>query len=268
MATMGKIRIGQIEQLDRQVSDAADPDERRAGDVSTTGLLAAANDPIHVRLHRMAPGGRIAWQDSSRGHLAYVWEGYVSVGGRRLGPGSMIIVEHRASGEAVADGEAALLVFNTSAASQDIPGRPGGHVHLLAADDVPRAARLSDAANVGAAVYANSDCATCEFWLHGNDFHDADFPVAPHFHSEDEVIVVTGGEIVLGLRRYGRGTVIGIPQRTVYGFHTGPEGLSFINFRPGRPSYGLSGATETIDERSYYKKIPPPQYADGSVAIA
>ena len=265
---MARIRIRQIDALEPGLSGSNEPDVRRAGDVSTIGLLTEDRDEIHVRLHRMAPGSRIRWSDSARGHLAYVWEGSVTVGDRRLGPGSMIIVEHRAGTEAVADGDAALLVFNTSAASTDLPKRAGGHVHLLPAEDVPHVDRLSATANVGAALYADSDCPTCEFWLHANHFHEPDYSVAAHFHSEDEVIVVTSGAIMLGQRRYGRGTAIAIPQRTVYAFRTGPEGLSFINFRPSRPSYGLRGATEMIDERGYYARLPPLHYADGDIAVA
>jgi hypothetical protein len=249
-----------VREFDRLATGAPDPEEMAGGPVDTQPVFAGPRDPLHAHLHRMAPGGRLAWAAGQRGHLAYVWEGTVSVGGRGLEAGSMILAEHQAGAEAVAETEAALLVFHTAPAVTDRSGRAGGHVHLLPAADVPRVDRVNERSRVGAALFADSDCPTCALWLHGNDFHDPDFAVALHFHSEDEIIVVTGGDIVLGNRSYGRGTAIAIPADTVYGFHTGPEGLSFINFRPGRPSYGVAGAEQTVDERDFYTMIPAPRY--------
>lgn len=257
---MAAIKIREFERLE---SGMPDPKETAGDGVLTLPAFAGPRDPVHVHLHRMAPGSRIDWTPGDRAHLAYIWEGTVSVGGRRLEAGSMILAERNAGTAAVAEREATLLVFHDAPAVSDVSGLAGGHVHLLAAGDVPRVDRVNGNSNVGAALFADSDCPTCALWLHGNDFHDADFEVAPHFHSEDEVIVVTAGQIVLGKRAYGRGTAIAIPRDTIYGFRTGPDGLSFINFRPGRPSYGVAGAEDTVDERGFYAMIPPPRYEEG-----
>lgn len=254
---MARIKIREFGKLQSSPPDA---EEDVGKGVETLGVFCDGSDSIHVRLHRLEAGGSIAWRDSSRGHLVYVWEGAVVVEGHRLASGSVVVVEHGGSIAATADGPAALLVFNASAGLDELPRREGGHVHLIAAENVPAVDRLGGPANIGGALYADSDCASCELWLHGNDFQDADYVVKPHYHSEDEVIVVTGGEIVLGTRRYGRGTAIAIKRDTIYGFRTGPDGLSFINFRPSRPSFAYAGQAEPVDERAFYPMLPPPPH--------
>lgn len=251
-----------IREFDRLMPGSPDAEERTSPHVDSLPVFNGPRDPLHAHLHRMRPDSHLAWAPGERGHLAYVWEGAVTVGGRRLGAGSMILAEHGAGTTAVAAGEATLLVFHAAPSLPDASGRPGGHVHLLAAADVPRVERMREALPVGAALFADSGCPTCALWLHGSEFHDPDFEVALHFHSEDEIIVVTGGQIVLGNKAYGRGTAIAIPHDTVYGFRTGPGGLSFINFRPGRPSYGVAGAHETVDERGLYTMLPAPLYEE------
>jgi hypothetical protein len=113
---------------------------------------------------------------------------------------------------------------------------------------------------VGAALFADARCPTCELWLHENIIHEPRFSVNPHYHSEDEVIVVTGGEIILGKRTYGRGAALTVARDTVYGSHACASGLSFINFRAGRPSYAPAGDRHPVDELQFYTELPPPQF--------
>lgn len=58
--------------------------------------------------------------------------------------------------------------------------------------------------------------------------------VSPHAHAEDEIIVVTEGELIFGKQSYGPGSSILIPRLTLYSFRAGPEGAAFLNFRPRR----------------------------------
>jgi quercetin dioxygenase-like cupin family protein len=57
--------------------------------------------------------------------------------------------------------------------------------------------------------------------------------VASHAHSEDEIIVVTSGEIHVGRRVLGAGSSVYVEKETLYGFRAGPEGCTFLNFRGG-----------------------------------
>lgn len=55
---------------------------------------------------------------------------------------------------------------------------------------------------------------------------------AVHCHEEDEIMYILAGEMVLGNRSLGPGSSMFIAANTKYGFRAGPDGLSFLNFRP------------------------------------
>ena len=58
--------------------------------------------------------------------------------------------------------------------------------------------------------------------------------VPPHSHSEDEVILILGGELTLGGgKKCTAGTVIYMEKGTAYSFTVGPEGVRFLNVRSG-----------------------------------
>jgi quercetin dioxygenase-like cupin family protein len=56
--------------------------------------------------------------------------------------------------------------------------------------------------------------------------------VEPHAHTEDEIAYVLEGSILLGAKTLGPGDALHVGKNTLYGFTTGPEGCSFLNFRP------------------------------------
>lgn len=67
--------------------------------------------------------------------------------------------------------------------------------------------------------------------------------VKPHSHNETEVIYIVEGELTLGDRICGPGTVAYIEKDTEYGFTVGPEGVRFINIRQGLASMTMEGKT-------------------------
>lgn len=52
-----------------------------------------------------------------------------------------------------------------------------------------------------------------------------------HAHEESEIIYVLAGEMIFGRRVLTPGCSVYIPGRTLYKFDTGPEGVTFLNFR-------------------------------------
>ena len=254
---MAKIKIRERDDLKSGDCDAS---ETPSIGVATFPIFASHNDNLHARFHDLIEGSSLGWQAGKTGFVVYVWHGTVHAGDVILPKGSAMIIEHGAGAAVHADENATLLVFNANPDTAERPTRLGGNVHLLPAERVPAATRVNEQMNVGGALFADAECSTCELWLHANDFHDPDCLIPNHFHSEDEIIVVTSGEIVLGTRHYGRGTAIAIAHNTIYGFKTGPEGLGFINFRPSWPTYGLAGQAQTSDERSSYSTLPSPDY--------
>ena len=53
-----------------------------------------------------------------------------------------------------------------------------------------------------------------------------------HAHVEDEIIVVVEGELRFGARALRAGSSVMVPGGTLYAFTAGPEGCTFLNFRP------------------------------------
>jgi hypothetical protein len=258
---MAKIAVRQLPEIPAEPAVVLS-DERPSRGVLTRRAFSDSA-PIQLRMHLMPGDAMIRWENSARGHLAYIWSGSVQAGARKLGAGSVLLIEHRASAEIKAEKEGAeIIVFNVNPDSEPMPERAGGHVHILGAGQEPRVERMRGNESVGAALFADSRCPTCELWLHENSIHAPGYPVHPHYHSENEVILVTAGEIVLGHRRYGRGTAIAVEREAVYSFQAGQNGLRFINFRAGRPSYARAGDEHPVDELAFYTELARPDYQD------
>jgi hypothetical protein len=200
--------------------------------------------------------------------VAYVWSGAISALDHTLRAGSSFIVEHGC--ELQTHGEAencAVLVF--SAPTPNRQHRAGGHIHLLPTARVPRSVDLGGASGVAGGMHADAACPTCEVWLHENSFPGTsesqrmDAEAGIHSHTEDEIIVVTGGQICLGSRLYGPGTALAIAANTLYSFTAGPDGLSFVNFRASAPGLISFRNRPAVDERGYWSsRLPRPVYVN------
>jgi len=55
--------------------------------------------------------------------------------------------------------------------------------------------------------------------------------ISTHAHADDEIVVVTAGELHFGRRVCGAGASVFIPGNTLYGFRAGSEGCRYLNFR-------------------------------------
>ncbi len=228
------------------------PPASSRGLIESRAYLGKASDPIHLQYHCASPGAEMSISGDPADRLMYVWKGSIQAGGATLAPGSSAIVEFGASLDLTASAEGAtLLVFNVS---ERRPGdRKGGHVHLLPSETVPRTASLHGSAGIGGGLHADAACPTCSVWLHEQVYQMADKETALHSHSEDEVIFVTGGAIRLGQRVYGPGVALAIAANVKYGFHSGPGGLKFINFRGASPTYTLADGSMVLDEAELWR---------------
>jgi hypothetical protein len=236
----------------------AGPNET-SGSVTTRAILAGGRDPIHLYLHRLNPGAAVCFSGSSSDCLLYVWDGVADAHGARLAPRSSAIVEYGASLTLNAGAEGAgILEFRVK--DRNANDRAGGHVHLLPSERVPRV-EIDEGKRVGMALHADSRCPTCRLWLHENDYPDANVETAVHSHSEDEVIFVRAGSIRLGNRHHGPGTALAIAANTKYGFFSGRDGLSLVNFRGAPPTYTSADGTVVMDEAELWRAcVKRPEY--------
>lgn len=235
------------------------------GEVQT--YLEGDKFPLQLHLHRLTAGQSLQIGPLPVECVAYVWRGEAKAGGRPLATGSSIIVEQGQTVSVNGSEQGAQLLAFTSARPLKVQAA-GGHVHLLPADRVPRAADLGGH-KVSGAMHADSDCPTCSVWLHENHFPPGE-PLDEkqqergiHSHSEDEIIFVIDGEMRLGNRPAGPGTAVAIAAETLYSFSPGPNGLGFINFRAAKPA-GINFANgSSMSETKYWREaLPRPEYLE------
>jgi hypothetical protein len=221
-------------------------------DVECRALFAGERDPIHLKAHKLGAGAGLTLAGDPADVALFVWRGSVSAGGAALGEKSSAIVERGASLALTAgEGGATVLAFNLAAGSANA----GGHVHLLPSERVPRTHGMGGNEGIGGALHADAGCPTCSVWLHENSYTMADKETALHSHSEDEVIFVHTGSIRLGNRTYGPGTALFIAADTKYGFHSGPDGLGFVNFRGSSPTYTSADRLVVMDEAELWRGL-------------
>ena len=251
---MPKVAVKTLEQ-----TRSVEPSAARPG-VETCAYFEGETDPIHLRLHRLAPGASLTLGEPRTDLAVYVWEGGVEAGGVRLDARSSAVVE--AGGALTLTGGGAggaVLVFNVQAPA---PAKAdAGRAHLLPNERVPRTTKMGPREGVGGALHADARRIPCQVWLHENDFAMAGREVGLHSHSEDEVIFVRAGAIRLGNRLYGPGAALFVAADTKYGFSSGPEGLSFVNFRGSSPTYTSADGTRVEDEAELWRKaVGLPEY--------
>ncbi len=228
--------------------------------------LGARQFPLQLFQCEIFAGGALAIAPQPADCVVYVWSGVVEAGGQALPVGSSMIVERGAEAAISATDAARLLIFAASGPPESVSA--GGHVHLLPADRAPRSDDLGQS-GVGGAMHADSDCPTCDVWLHENWFPGGAAPDEEtvkrgiHSHSEDEIIFVLGGSMRLGNKLVGPGTALAIAADTLYSFTPGPDGLHFVNFRAAMPGDIRFTNGPSISETGYWReKLPRPEYLE------
>lgn len=258
---MARVSIGTAEK-----ARACSPPAGVSGSVRSRCYFDGDGDPVHLHHLSLPAGTMMTMEPVAMDRLAYVWEGTVDAGGRLLEGGSSLIVEHGATLTLLAqDGGASILLFSGSRLPDR--ARTGGHVHLLPRALVPRIP--TNASGTSGALHADGNCPTCEMWLNENRLigrADAPNPTealrGTHAHPEDEIIFVTEGQVRLGARLFGRGTALAIAAHTLYGFSPGPDGMSFITFRPGRTDTIRFASGGDYAPSTYFAAIGPIAYLE------
>jgi hypothetical protein len=238
------------------------------GAAETRCYTGRDDDPIRLYLHTIAAGESFAIGPLASACAAYVWQGSVTAGATAMPAGSSIFIEVGAEQTVRAGSEgASVLTFNETIRGTALPEAA---VHLMPQADVSRYAPEAGAGGVSGGLHANGEMPTCAVWLHENTLPGMSGENVPvmaergiHSHSEDEVIFVTGGAIRLGAKLFPAGTAVAIAAGTFYSFTPGPDGVSFVNFRPGPPAaFNLKNGS-SFDEAGYWRdRVLPPRYVN------
>lgn len=221
---MSKVRIA--EQPPAPTSGPSIPGVRLKGGIVSREVIAGSEFPLSMWRHTLTSPATIRVDGADEDHVFYVLDGALTVGGARIGPGGVMSVGRRGAAEIKGRGE--LLHYLGDAETR--PDRPGGCVHILAQGWTEHTEVTSHT------LYLDSSCPCCSVWLHRTRSDPGRF-VAPHHHTEDEIICVAEGAMDLGARSIATGGAVGVGRETVYSFTSGAQGLTFVNFRQADPFY-------------------------------
>jgi uncharacterized cupin superfamily protein len=232
----------------------ADTSPTHLGNCTATGVrwsrLGSPEDyPLRLAVTELDGGGTLSWGGDHGDEAVYVIEGALDVDGHTAPADGAVIVEAGVATSARAVGTTRVAHFSPERSDPPVDGLYGppaadGHtVHVLG----PGAWYASGGReNVVARWFADSTCPTCRVQL----LHVArqgDSGQGPqHSHTQDEIIHVLSGSVLLGKRALTAGMSLCIPADVRYRISGGPDGYAFLNFRRdvSEQVYGGDRATE------------------------
>lgn len=190
----------------------------------------------------LASGATLSWPDVHGDEGVYVASGairVVSVNGEadsRVCPSNgCLVVESGAVAEVEAVGPTRIVhvgPYRPNPPSDGLYGPPSADGHSVHVVGPGGWFASGSRENVVARWFADSTCPTCRlafFHVARSDGYAKDLP---HTHTQDEIIYILAGSIIFGRHEYGPGHALCIPANVRYSVTTGPDGMSFLNYRP------------------------------------
>lgn len=232
---MGKVNIAHVDEaLSVPFPPLAGVSSR--GSIATRAVFSKPDRPLWLWTHELSPGAQICWEQPVVGHTIYVWKGNVTVGEKRLAPAAVVCIEHKGAGtiEACENG-ATLVHFHRQEALPALSAKAGGNTHVVGANGILKV--RNEEYDVTTTFWLDARCATCDSWLHQSKIVTPRPQTFPHFHTEDEIIFVVQGGMILGRRVLKPGGALAIDAGTIYAFGVDEGGLAFLNFRPVDPHF-------------------------------
>ena len=220
---------------------------RAASGVRWSRRVSPEDYSIWMVVAELEDGAEIHWESSHSDDGVYVMQGELDVDGRRCPTDGAVIVESDASCVVRAVGPTRILhagsVDNTPPADGLYgPPEPKGHgVHVVGEQGWYASGNRE---SVIARWFSDSTCATCRIALFHVFRSEAGVKDIPHRHTQDELIYVLGGSIVMGRREFHPDTVLAIPANMQYSLTSGRDGFAFVNFRADVSTQHYAGDRE------------------------
>jgi quercetin dioxygenase-like cupin family protein len=220
-------------------SNSEAPTEAYLGGCQSTGVrwskLASPPDySLRLAISELDNGGELIWDGEHGDESVYVVEGALDVDGHVAPADGAVIVEAGVPVHARAQGTTRIAHFSPVDSEPPTdglygPAQPDGHtVHVLG----PGAWFASGAReNVVARWFADATCPTCRTQLLHVSRQGESGQGPAHSHTQDEIIHVLGGTVLLGNRELTAGMSLCIPADLRYRISGGPDGYAFLNFR-------------------------------------
>lgn len=203
------------------------------GDVAAR-LASPAEYPTWLVDADLADGATLQWPDRHGDEAVYVVSGALDVDGRICPADGCVIVEAGVRAAATAVGPTRVVhvgPYDPDQPTDGLYGAPeaaGHHVHVIGAGGWFASGGRE---NVVARWFADSTCPTCRVSFFHVARTDGFVKDLPHTHTQDEIIYILGGSVIIGRHEYGPGHAIAIPANVRYTVTTGPDGMAFLNYR-------------------------------------
>lgn len=182
-------------------------------------------------------GASLSWDEEHGDEAVYVMAGAIQQGTHRCPPGGAVIIEAGAPATLYVSTASALAHFGptdtqprqsgTVASEDRVPA-----VHLVG----PRGTYEMVSAGRETRFFADSTCPTCSITLMYTA-RDSKYSNEAHSHSQDEILYLMGGEIMVGKERLGSGDALFVAADRRYRFDSGEAGFGFLNYRSGPSTY-------------------------------
>jgi hypothetical protein len=201
----------------------------------------------------LADGATISWPAVHGDEGVYVVSGTLDVDGRVCPADGCVIVESGVVATARAVGPTRVVHVGPNDPTPPSDGlygppEPAGHtVHVVGPGGWFASGQRE---HVVARWFADSTCPTCRVSFFHVARADAFAKDLPHTHTQDEIIYVLDGSIIVGRHEYGPGHAVCIPANVRYSVTTGGSGMSFLNYRPDVSTQA-------------YGKVKPPELEGG-----
>jgi hypothetical protein len=180
----------------------------------------------------LGDGATLRWPETHGDEAVYVVSGSLDVQGRICPADGCVVVESGVATTARAIGPTTVVhVYATEAPADGLygPPEPVGHtVHVVGPGGWYASGGRE---NVVARWFADSTCPTCRVSFFHVARTDGLIKDLPHTHTQDEIIFILGGSVLIGRHEYGPGHALAIPANIRYTLTTGPNGMAFLNYR-------------------------------------
>lgn len=226
---------------------------RAASGIRWSKRLSPEGYSTWMVVSELADGGAIAWDDAHGDDGVYVMSGALEIDGHECPADGALIVESGVPASARAVGPTRIV--HCGARDPEPPrdglyGPPGTQHHGVHVVGDRGWFGSGDRERVAVRWFADSTCPTCRIALFHVVRAEGGVRDRSHTHTQDELIYLLGGSLVVSGVEHPPGTCFAIPALTRYSLTSGPEGFAILNFRrdvsvqayrPGEPE-ALEGA--------------------------
>jgi hypothetical protein len=230
MSPSTKIRSAELDDVSPNSEYGA---PRTASGVRWSKRVSPEPYSIWIVVSQLEDGGTLNWGQAHGDDAVYVMSGSLNIEGAICPTDGAVVVESDVACAAQAVGVTQVVHFgaNDAAAPSDgLYGAPetGGHaVHVLG----DKGWFCGEKEGVLTRWFADSTCPTCRISLFYVQRAEGGVRARSHTHSQDELMFVLEGNLIVSGSAYGPGTCVAIPAFHRYSTTTGPDGFAFLNYR-------------------------------------